>query len=311
MPEKTFRVSADIGGTFTDLVFQDVATGRCIAEKVLSTPQNPALAVLEGLGSKILDKATIDFFVHGTTVGLNAVLTRRGAKVALLTTENYRDIYTIQGNDRRDIFSIRWRKPKPLVTIPDTFTARERINAKGEVEIALDTRDLDPLVAAAKARGYEAIAICFLFGFKNASHELAAEAYLREKLPGVSITLSHRVSPEWREYARTSTAVMQAYVAPVLQRYLNTLVRSPFRPPGRGEQAARHGIQRRRDDGDGRGARAAADAAVGPGRRRHRRPRAGGRDGPRQPHLRRHGRHLVRRQPDRRRRAVGLERSRA
>jgi N-methylhydantoinase A len=112
VPEKTFRVSADIGGTFTDLVFQDVATGRCIAEKVLSTPQNPALAVLEGLGSKTLDQAKIDFFVHGTTVGLNAVLTRRGAKVALLTTENYRDIYTIQGNDRRDIFSIRWRKPK-------------------------------------------------------------------------------------------------------------------------------------------------------------------------------------------------------
>ena len=110
---RSFRVSADIGGTFTDLVFQDAVTGHCSVAKVLSTPENPALAVIEGL-AQLPPEATVDFFIHGTTVGLNAVLTRRGAKVALLTTENYRDVYTIQGNDRREIFSIHWRKPKPL-----------------------------------------------------------------------------------------------------------------------------------------------------------------------------------------------------
>ena len=224
MGGKSYRVSADIGGTFTDLVFQDAETGRCTATKVLSTPENPALAVIDGLNGALPAGASVSFFIHGTTVGLNAVLTRRGAKVALLTTENYRDVYTIQGNDRGEIFSIRWRKPKPLAAIPDTFTARERINAKGGIETRLDVASLDAFVATVKERGYEAIAICFLFAFKNPAHEILAAEYLRPRLPGVSITLSHRVSPEWREFARTSTTVMDAYVAPVMRRYLNTLV---------------------------------------------------------------------------------------
>ena len=233
---RSFRVAADIGGTFTDLVFQDAETGRCSVAKVLSTPENLALAVIEGLVANLPSESNIDFFIHGTTVGLNAVLTRRGAKAALLTTENYRDVYTIQGNDRREIFSIHWRKPKPLVAIPDTFTVRERINAKGQIEVPLDTRELDALIEAAKEREYEAIAICFLFAFRNGAHELEAEAYLRERLPGISITLSHRVSPEWREYARTSTAAMDAYVSPVVRRYLNTLLeRLADRLPIRGE----------------------------------------------------------------------------
>jgi N-methylhydantoinase A len=221
---KAYRVSADIGGTFTDLVFQDAENGRCEAFKVLTTPQNPALAVIAGLDQALPKGGEVAFFVHGTTVGLNAVLTRRGAKVALLTTENYRDVYTIQGNDRGEIFSIHWRKPKPLAAIPDTFTVKERISAKGVVETKLDLAELEPLVKAVKERGYEAIAICFLFGFKNPVHELAAEKYLRERLPGMPITLSHRVSPEWREFARTSTTVMDAYVAPVVRRYLETLI---------------------------------------------------------------------------------------
>lgn len=236
MSGKSYRVSADIGGTFTDLVFQDAETGQCSVAKVLSTPANPALAVIEGISKSLPPDAQIDFFIHGTTVGLNAVLTRRGARVALLTTENYRDVYTIQGNDRREIFSIRWRKPKPLVGLSDTFTVKERINAKGDIETPLDTSDLDPFIAAVKANGYQAIAICFLFSFKNGAHELAAEAYLKQHLPGIPITLSHRVSPEWREYARTSTAAMDAYVAPVVRNYLNTLVdRLSDRLPGGSE----------------------------------------------------------------------------
>jgi N-methylhydantoinase A len=224
VPGRSYRVSADIGGTFTDLVFQDADSGCCIPFKVLSTPENPALAVIKGIDRALPEGSDAVFFVHGTTVGLNAVLTRRGAKVALLTTRNYRDIYTIQGNDRGEIFSIHWRKPKPLAEIPDTYTVNERMNAKGEVETPIDVTELDALVAAVKGRGYQAIAICLLFAFKNPEHELAAEAYLRARLPDISITLSHRVSPEWREYARTSTTVMDAYAAPVVRRYLDTLV---------------------------------------------------------------------------------------
>lgn len=219
-----YRVSADIGGTFTDIVFQNSQTGACDATKILSTPDDPALAVIEGIRSGIPQGAEIDFFVHGTTVGLNALLTRRGAKMALLTTENFRDIYTIQGNDRGEIFSIRWNKPEPLVPLEDTFTIRERIAADGEVVTPMDVADLDALVEATKNNGYEAIAICLLFAFRNPEHELAAEAYLRERLPGVSIALSHRISPEWREFERTSTTVMDGYLAPVVRRYLETLV---------------------------------------------------------------------------------------
>jgi len=217
-------VSADIGGTFTDLVFQDAETGVCEAFKVLSTPHNPALAVIEGVEKHLPDGSGVAFFVHGTTVGLNAVLTRRGARVALVTTKNYRDIYTIQGNDRGEIFSIHWRKPRPLVEIPDTYTVTERVNAKGEVETALDVAELDAVVEAVRDKGYEAIAVCLLFSFKNPAHELAVEAYLKERLPDIPVTLSHRVSPEWREYARTSTTAMDAYAAPVVRRYLDTLV---------------------------------------------------------------------------------------
>ncbi|MEP4561675.1 MAG: hydantoinase/oxoprolinase family protein, partial [Nitratireductor sp.] len=224
MTGRSYRVSADIGGTFTDIVFQDADTGDCEAHKVLSTPDNPALAVIEGVDRHLPEGADVAFFVHGTTVGLNAVLTRRGARVALLTTQNYRDVYTIQGNDRGEIFSIHWRKPRPLVEIPDTYTVNERINAKGEVETALDERELDRLIAAVRDKNYEAIAVCLLFSFKNPAHELAVEAYLRKHLPDIAITLSHRVSPEWREFARTSTTVMDAYAAPVVRRYLDTLV---------------------------------------------------------------------------------------
>lgn len=104
---KSYRVSADIGGTFTDIVYQDVETGRCGATKILSTPDNPALAVLKGIDQILGNDGAMGFFVHGTTVGLNALLTRRGSKVALVTNENFRDIYTIQGNDRGEIFSIQ------------------------------------------------------------------------------------------------------------------------------------------------------------------------------------------------------------
>ncbi len=219
-----YRVAADIGGTFTDIVRQDSVTGECSAFKVLSTPENPALAVLEGIGAAIPDDSEFDLFVHGTTVGLNALLTRRGAKVALLTTRNFKDVYTIQGNDRGEIFSIRWNKPAPLVSLEHTYTAGERISATGEVVEPLRVSDLDRLVDAARENRYEAIAIAFLFSFRNPEHERMAARYISERLPGVAVAMSHRVSPEWREFDRMSTTVMDSYLAPVVRGYLETLV---------------------------------------------------------------------------------------
>ncbi len=219
-----YRVAADIGGTFTDIVRQDSVTGECSAVKVLSTPENPALAVLEGIGTAIPENSEIDLFVHGTTVGLNALLTRQGARVALLTTRNFRDVYTIQGNDRGEIFSIRWNKPAPLVSLEHTYTARERIAATGEIVEPLRVSDLDRLINTARENRYEAIAIAFLFSFRNPEHERMAARYISERLPGVAVAMSHRVSPEWREFDRMSTTVMDSYLAPVVRGYLATLV---------------------------------------------------------------------------------------
>ncbi len=220
---KRYRVAADIGGTFTDVVAQDVKTGECHATKVLSIPSDPARAVVNGIEAAIAKTDEIEFFVHGTTVGLNAVLTRTGARVALLTTRNFRDIYTIQGNDRGEIFSIRWNKPEPLVPLENTYTARERTGADGEVVEPLNSDDVEAFADAVEAGAFDSIAICFLFSFQNPAHELAAEEILRRRLPDIDIALSHRVSPEWREFERTSTTVMDSYLAPVVRGYLQQL----------------------------------------------------------------------------------------
>lgn len=219
----SFRVSADIGGTFTDIVYQDIETGRCGATKVLSTPDNPALAVLKGIDQVLGEDGELAFFVHGTTVGLNALLTRKGSKVALVTNENFRDIYTIQGNNRGEIFSIQWNKPEPLATLEHTFAVAGRIAASGEELETLRLSDLDAVVDACKRENYEAIAISLLFSFNNASHEIAVRDYLAERLPEVQLVMSHEVSPEWREFERTSTTVTDAYLAPVVRKYIATL----------------------------------------------------------------------------------------
>src|SRR5262249_8331776 len=192
--------------------------------KILSTPANPAGAVLEGLRTFLPDGATVDFLVHGTTVGLNSVLERKGARVALVTTRNFGDVYAIQGNDRRDIFSIHYRKPKGLIERRDIFTVSERLRGDGSVETPIELGDLAPLITAVKAGRYDAVAVSFLHAYRNPVHELAAAACLADALPDVSVTLSHSVSQEWREFARTSTTITEAYVAPVMKRYLATLI---------------------------------------------------------------------------------------
>jgi N-methylhydantoinase A len=219
-----YRVSVDIGGTFTDLVVQEAATGLTATGKVLSTPADLALAVIDGLRRFVPLDGQIDFLVHGTTAGLNALLERRGARVLLVTTEGFRDIYTIAGNDRREIFNIRYRKPQPLVPPERVSEVRERLGADGSVVVPLDLSSLEPAIATARSEGVDAVAICLLFSYLNPEHELAVERYLSQRLPGVTVTCSHRVSREWREYARTSTAVMNAYVAPIVTRYLTTLM---------------------------------------------------------------------------------------
>jgi len=217
-----FRVAADIGGTFTDFVFEDEAGDTHIG-KVPTTPQNPSRGVLEGLNTQFAALNQIDFFVHGTTVGLNAFLERRGARVLLLMTAGICDTYTIARGHRTQLYQLQYRKPEQLVPRRDVHEIRERLAWDGSVVEALNEDDLRAVIDIVKREGITAIAVCFLHAFTNPAHEHRARDIVRAALPDVSISLSSDIAKEWREYERASSVAMDAYVAPVVELYLKTL----------------------------------------------------------------------------------------
>ncbi|MEM8696408.1 MAG: hydantoinase/oxoprolinase family protein [Pseudomonadota bacterium] len=217
-----YKVSADIGGTFTDIVVEDDA-GAVRIGKVPTTKENPALGVLQGIGQLVGDLPDIDFFVHGTTVGLNAFLERRGAKTILIMTAGISDTYTIARGHREELYKLHYRKPEQLVPRRNVHEVRERLAWDGSVITALCEEDFAPIIEKAKAEGFEAIAICFLHAYADPTHELRAREIIKAALPDISVSLSHQVAPEWREVERASSTVMDAYVAPVVELYLRTL----------------------------------------------------------------------------------------
>ncbi len=218
-----YRVSADIGGTFTDLVISDAETGKSITGKLPSTPDNPSQAVLNGIKALIPNPSAIDFMVHGTTVALNAFLERKGARVLLITTAGLRDSYVIARGDRPELYTLKYRKPKRLVPRNDTHEVRERLLWDGTVHTPLHVEDFEPIIKKVKVENIPAVAVCFIHAFAYPQHELEAQEILKKALPGVSITLSHEVAREWREYERASTAIMNAYIAPPVEKYLTSL----------------------------------------------------------------------------------------
>jgi N-methylhydantoinase A len=218
-----YRVSVDIGGTFTDFVVHDEEKDYAFTGKVLSTPDDPARGVITGLTSLIDHIGDIAFLVHGTTVGLNAFLERRGARVLLVTTEGFRDVYTIARGDRKKLYALQYRKPEPLIPPHDIHTVRERMRWNGSVQEELHTEDFEPIIQKIQTEGIHAVAICFLHSYVNPEHELQARSLLQQRVPGLSISLSHEIAGEWREYERASSAVLNAYVAPIVERYLSSL----------------------------------------------------------------------------------------
>jgi len=227
MANKTIRVATDVGGTFTDLVcFEtDLATGesRIVTAKSDTTPPNFEQGVLNVLDKGGVDPATVDFLAHGTTVVINALTERKGVKVGLITTEGFRDTLEIARGNRPDFFNLHYEKPKPFVP---RYLRRElpgRVSYKGEVLKPLDLSGLPAILDDFRKEGVEAIAICFLHSYANTSHEQAALAEVEKLWPGVSVVSSHQITREWREYERTNTAVLSAYVQPTAQRYLSRL----------------------------------------------------------------------------------------
>jgi len=219
------RVAIDIGGTFTDFVALDESTGSITLEKALTTPRNFAQGVITTIEKSGADPTEFSQFVHGTTVVINALTERKGAKVALITTKGFRDVLEIQRANRPDMYNLFYRKPKPFVPRRFRFEVRERVNFRGEVLQPLVEEDVVKVVEACKAAGIEAIAVCYIHAYANPAHERRTREIIEELLPGVPVTLSHEITQEWREYERTNTTVLNAYVQPAAALYLSTLDR--------------------------------------------------------------------------------------
>ncbi len=216
------RLAADIGGTFTDIVLETPA-GR-MTRKVLTTPARPEDGVLDGIGLILADAglrmSDIDVLVHGTTLATNAIIERRGARTALIATEGFRDVVEIGTESRYDQYDLEIEKPLPLVDRALRFTVPERVDAQGRVRLALDEVAVAALAPRLSAAGVESVAVAFLHAYANPDHERRTGALLRAQLPSLRITLANEVCPEIREYERTSTAIANAYVQPLMAGYL-------------------------------------------------------------------------------------------
>ncbi|GJD66771.1 hydantoinase/oxoprolinase family protein [Methylobacterium frigidaeris] len=227
-----FRIGIDVGGTFTDLVAID-RTGTTVFAKSPSTPDDQSLGVLTGL-EELARRLGLDLremlsrterIVHGTTVATNALLERKGAKVALLTTEGHRDVLEMREGLKDDRYDLRSAPPEPLVPRSLRIGVRERLRADGSVAVPLDEASLAEAVARVRASGATSVAVCYLHAYRNPAHEIATVERLARDLPDLYVTRSSDVLPQIKEYERVSTTVVNAYVGPAVQRYLTNLER--------------------------------------------------------------------------------------
>jgi N-methylhydantoinase A/oxoprolinase/acetone carboxylase beta subunit len=221
-----YRVGIDIGGTFTDFALLD-PRGRVRFGKVLTTPGDPLRGLLDGLRTILADAGVpadrLAHVLHGTTLITNAVIERKGARTALLTTTGFEDVLEIGREQRYDLYDLRMRMPEPLVRRRLRLGVVERIDADGTVATPLDEASLARAIDACRAAGVEAVAVAFLHSYRNPAHEARAAAALRAALPEVAVSASAEVLPEIREYERTATTVLNAYVTPLARRYLGRL----------------------------------------------------------------------------------------
>jgi len=221
------RIGIDTGGTFTDLVVFDSSSGRLVFHKLSSMPDDPARAIVDGV-CEIIDKVdatreALELLVHGTTVATNAVLERTGSRVALITTRGFRDILHIQRQDRPRLYDLRSRRSKPLVDRALRLELDERMTFDGAARKPVDLKMLDGLVELLRKEKVEGVAVGFLHSYANPAHELEVARVLAKKLPAVTVCLSHELVGEHGEYERFSTCAMNAYVQPLIQRYLAQL----------------------------------------------------------------------------------------
>ena len=223
-----FRVGIDIGGTFTDGTLVDSTTGEVTTSKVLSTPSNPASGFISAVEKLLathgsIDPTEIEHVVHATTVATNAIIEGKTATTAFITTEGFREMLEIARQIRPSLYDLQFEKPQPLVPRQLCYEVPERLNAQGEVITPLDESVVEQVVEKIAETGVEAVAVCLLHSYRNSAHEQRIGELLRAKLPDITISLSSDVVPEFREYLRASTTVINSSVAPVVSTYLSSI----------------------------------------------------------------------------------------
>jgi N-methylhydantoinase A len=218
-----YSVAVDIGGTFTDLVGYDAETGAVVFAKSPTTYGNFVDGVLDCFAKAGLEPRTATFLNHGTTLVINSLIERKGAKAALVTTSGFRDVLEIARGNRPDPFDLHYRRDDPLIPRPLRFEVGERVGSAGEIIVPLNVTALAPLADRLKALGVEAVAIFFMNSYANPQHEEAAARELKRLLPGAYVTCSTELTREWYEYERTSTVAANAYVGPKVNSYVRRL----------------------------------------------------------------------------------------
>ena len=216
------RVAVDIGGTFTDVVVLDPG-GTWRATKVLTTPDDHTRGIAHGLEALGIDLRAVERLAHGSTIAINTVIEQKGARAGLITTAGFRDVYEIGRSNRPDAYNLHFRRPEPLIPRERRVEVCERVSARGEVLVPLDEASLAAAIAALEAQGVEAVAVCLLHAYANPAHERAIGEALRARHPEWYLSLSSAIVREVREYERTSTTALNAYVGPVVTRYLASL----------------------------------------------------------------------------------------
>src|SRR5260221_12054884 len=215
-------VAVDIGGTFTDLVAAS-PNGDIVTSKALTTPGELATGVLQVIDQAVDSGSKVDFFVHGTTAGINALLERRFGPVGLITTKGFRDAYEIGRANRPAMYDLHYHRPAPLVPRRHRLEVVERMSPTGETIVPLDEESVADAIDKLVGEGIKSVAVVFLHSYRNPAHELQCEEIIAARHPGLSISLSHRIANEWREYERTSTTVINAAIAPTVRGYLADL----------------------------------------------------------------------------------------
>src|SRR5262245_38355041 len=223
MESSQIRLSADVGGTFTDVAAFDETTGELQLGKTLTTPARLVDGIEGGVAKAGADFRAARLFLHGTTVAINTILERTGAPCALITTQGFRDIYEIGRVNRPESYNLFFRRHEPLIDRDLRYEIRERIDSQGKVLIKLDEEEVRAAVADAVAQGVQAIAVLFLHSYRNPAHEQRVKAIIEQSHPHLFITASHELSQEYREFERTSTAAANAYVGPRVRRYLGEM----------------------------------------------------------------------------------------